>query len=130
MAVHLPERAKQLADAATYVTLATVRPDGSPRMTVLWVARDGDHLLLSTVRGRAKERDIARDPRVGVMFLDQRDPYAYIEVRGQALLGEEGGDDLIDDLSVKYTGRPYQWDDPGEVRLVVRIIPDRVLTFG
>jgi PPOX class probable F420-dependent enzyme len=130
MVVHLPERARQLADAPTYVTLATIRPDGSPRLTVLWVARDGDDLLLSTVLGRAKERDIARDPRVGVMFLDQRDPYAYIEVRGHAVLGEEGGDDLIDELSMKYTGQPYKWDDAHEVRLVVRIIPERVLTFG
>jgi PPOX class probable F420-dependent enzyme len=128
MGQRLPETVRALADASTYVTLATVRPDGAPRLTVLWIERDGDDLLLSTVRGRAKERDIARDPRVGLMFLDQRNPYAYVEVRGTATLTDEGGRDLIDRLAVKYTGEPYKWDSPDAVRVVIRITPDRVLT--
>ncbi|MEX5711794.1 PPOX class F420-dependent oxidoreductase [Parafrankia sp. FMc6] len=130
MAARLPESVRALADAPTYVTLATIRPDGSPRLTVLWIARDGDELLLSTVRGRAKERDIVRDQRVGLMFLDQRDPYSYVEVRGLATLSEEGGKELIDQLATKYTGSPYQWDGPDEVRLVIRVVAERVLTTG
>jgi PPOX class probable F420-dependent enzyme len=130
MRARLPETVKALADAQTYVILATIRPDGAPRMTVLWIDRDGDELLLSTARGRAKERDIARDPRVGLMFLDQRDPYGYVEVRGTATLTEEGGRELIDRLALKYTGVTYRWDDPEEVRLVVRVVPERVLTVG
>ena len=130
MADRLPEPVRALADARTYVVLATIQPDGSPRMTVLWVDRDEDELLLSTVRGRAKERDIARDPRVGLMSLDQGDPYGYVEVRGTATLTEEGGRELIDRLSVKYTGDVYRWDDPDEVRVVVRVVADRVLTVG
>lgn len=131
MVARLPEKARALADAATYVTLATIRPDGSPRMTVLWVARDGDDLLLSTVRGRAKERDMVRDPRVGVMFLDQREPYGYIEVRGRASMTEQGGRDLIDALAFKYTGeKPYRWDTADAVRVVVRVTPESVFTVG
>lgn len=130
MSVRLPEKVKDLADSATYVTLATIRPDGSPRMTVLWITREGDDLLLSTVRGLAKERDIARDPRVGLMFLDQRDPYGYVEIRGHAELTEEGGAELIDRLSVKYTGDTYHWDSPDVVRVVIRVIPEKVMTFG
>ncbi|CUU58461.1 PPOX class F420-dependent enzyme [Frankia sp. CcI49] len=130
MAARLPEAVRALADAPTYVTLATIRPDGSPRLTVLWIARDGDDLLLSTVRGRAKERDIARDPRVGLMFLDQQDPYSYVEIRGVATLSEQGGKELIDLLSVKYNGSPYGWDGPDEVRLVIRVAAERVLTTG
>lgn len=130
MAERLPEPVKALADARTYVTLATIRADGSPRMTVLWIDRDQDALLLSTVRGRAKERDIAREPRVGLLFLDQRDPYSYVEVRGTATLAEEGGRELIDRLSMKYNGDLYRWDEPGEVRVVIRVVADRVLTVG
>ena len=130
MTVRLPEKVKELADSTTYVTLATLRADGSPRMTVLWVTRDGDELLLSTLRGSAKERDMSRDPRVGLMFLDQKDPYGYVEVRGNALISEEGGDELIDELSLKYTGSAYQWDSPESVRVVVRVVPEKVLTFG
>ncbi len=131
MSLYLPEKVKNLADAPTYVTLATIRPDGSPRMTVLWIARDGDDLLLSTIRGRAKERDIARDPRVGIMFLDQRDPYGYVEVRGRAGLSEEGGRELIDALAEKYTGdETYRWDAPETVRIVIRVTAERVFTTG
>jgi PPOX class probable F420-dependent enzyme len=130
MADRLPETVRALADARTYVVMATVQADGSPRMTVLWVDRDDDTLLLSTVRGRAKERDIARDPRVGLMFFDQNNPYGYVEVRGTATLTEQGGRELIDRLSLKYTGDIYRWDDPEEVRVVVRVVANRVLTVG
>jgi len=130
MSVYLPDKVKNLVDAATYVTLATIRPDGSPRMTVLWITRDGNDLLLSTVRGLAKERDIARDPRVGLMILDQQNPYAYVEIRGRAELLEEGGRELIDQLALKYTGDTYQWDSPEVIRVVIRVTPERVMTFG
>jgi PPOX class probable F420-dependent enzyme len=130
MSVRLPQIVKDLADSVIYATLATIRPDGAPRMTVLWVARDGDDLLMSTMRGQAKERDISRDPRVGVMFLDQANPYSYVEVRGQATLTEVGGRELIDELSLKYLGDTYHWDDPDEVRVVIRVRADRVLTTG
>lgn len=130
MADRLPEPVRALADARTYVVLATVQADGSPRMTVLWVDRDEDDLLLSTVRGRAKERDIARDPRVGLMFVDQNDAYGYVEIRGTATLSEQGGRELIDRLSLKYTGDIYRWDDPDEVRVVIRVRAGRVLTVG
>jgi PPOX class probable F420-dependent enzyme len=130
MSVFLPDKVKNLADTVTYVTLATIRPDGSPRMTVLWITRDGDDLLLSTVRGLAKERDIARDPRVGLMFLDQRDPYSYVEIRGRAELLEEGGRELIDRLSLKYTGDTYQWDSPDVIRVVIRVTAEKIMTFG
>jgi PPOX class probable F420-dependent enzyme len=130
MAVPLPDSARKLADSPIYVTLATIRPDGSPRLTVLWIERDGDDLLLSTLRGRAKERDLARDPRAGIMFLDQQDAYGYVEVRGHATLSDEGGRELIDRLAVKYTGEPYKWDAPDAPRVVIRVTPDRVVTMG
>ena len=130
MAVPLPDYARKLADSPIYVTLATVRPDGSPRLTVLWVERDGDDLLLSTLRGRAKERDLARDPRAGVMFLDQQDPYGYVEVRGHTTLSDEGGRELIDRLAVKYTGEPYKWDGPEAERVVIRLTPEKIVTVA
>jgi hypothetical protein len=64
------------------------------------------------------------------MFLDQRDPYGYVEIRGHAELTEEGGAELINQLSVKYTGDAYHWDSPDVVRVVIRVIPEKVMTFG
>jgi PPOX class probable F420-dependent enzyme len=127
----LPDTAKQWLDGKAFVTLATVNPDGSPQCTVHWVTRDGDDVLLSTVRGRRHADNVERDPRVSVLLICPDDPYAYVEVRGTATVTEEGGRELIDDLSEKYRGRrPYDSDRPGAVRLVVRVPPDHVVLYG
>jgi PPOX class probable F420-dependent enzyme len=127
----LPDVAKEWLDATTFPTLATVNADGSPQTTIHWVARDGDDILMSTVRGRLHANNLERDPRVSVMLLAPDDPYAYLEVRATAHVTTEGGRELIDDLMEKYHGRrPYEWDGPDAVRLVVRIPPEKVVLRG
>jgi PPOX class probable F420-dependent enzyme len=128
----LPDRAKEWIDAPTaFPTLATVNADGSPQTTIHWVARDGDDLLISTVRGRRHADNVERDPRVSVMLIAPDNPYAYLEVRATATVTEEGGRELIDDLMEKYHGRrPYEWDGPDAVRLVIRVPPEHVVFHG
>jgi hypothetical protein len=67
-----------------------------------------------------------RDPRVAVCAFDPANPYSYFTVNGTVTLDERGGRELIDELSVKYTGGPYTFDGPDAVRLVCRVRPDRV----
>lgn len=127
----LPEKVKELVDGPNFVTFGTTGPDGTPQLTVHWIARDGDDLLLSTVRGRKKELNLRANKRVSVMMIDPADPYAYFEVRGTATVTEDGGRELIDDLHEKYRGaRPYPWDPPEAVRVVVRVPPEHVVTRG
>lgn len=127
----LSDAAKRWLDEPTFVSLATVNRDGSPQSTVHWVARDGDDILLSTVRGRRHANNVERDPRVSVLLIAPDDSYKYLEVRGTATVTEEGGRELIDDLMEKYHGRrPYPWDKPDAVRLVVRVPPDHVVDRG
>ena len=127
----LPDAARDWLDQPTFVTLATVNADGSPQTTVHWVARDGDDILMSTVRGRRHANNLERDPRVSVMVVNPTNPYGYLEVRATAVLTEEGGRALIDDLCQKYRGiTPYPWDAPDNVRLVVRVPPEHVVFHG
>jgi PPOX class probable F420-dependent enzyme len=127
----LSDAAKRWLDDKTFVSLATVNADGSPQSTVHWVTRDGDDILLSTVRGRRHANNVERDPRVSVLVIAPEDPYKYLEVRGTATVTEEGGRELIDDLMEKYHGRrPYEWDTPDAVRLVIRVPPDHVVARG
>ena len=127
----LSEAAKSWVDGKAFVSLATVNADGSPQSTVHWVARDGDDLLLSTVRGRRHANNVERDPRVSVLLIAPDNPYKYLEVRGTATVTEEGGRELIDDLMEKYHGRrPYEWDTPDTVRLVIRVPPEHVVDRG
>ncbi|ARE78641.1 PPOX class F420-dependent oxidoreductase [Streptomyces sp. NPDC059558] len=122
---------KVIDDSPVFASVATIQPDGSPQVSVTWLARDGDDLLVSTTVGRRKERNLRRDPRVTVLINPSDAPYTYAEVRGTAQLTTEGGQELIDALSRKYTGKEYADFNPASAedseRVVVRITPRKVV---
>ncbi|MFD7864479.1 PPOX class F420-dependent oxidoreductase [Streptomyces sp. NPDC059783] len=131
MTAALSEELKALLDSPVFVTVATIQPDGSPQVSPVWVKRDGEQVLISTTTGRRKERNLARDPRVSVVVQPFDAPYTYAEIRGTATLTTEGGQALIDELSLKYTGKPYAEFNPSAdddaPRVVVRITPRKVV---
>ncbi|MGC0417329.1 PPOX class F420-dependent oxidoreductase [Embleya sp. AB8] len=122
---------KVIDDSPVFATVATIQPDGSAQLSVTWLARDGDDLLISTTTGRRKERNLRRDPRITVMINPAHTPYVSAEVRGTATVTTEGGQELIDRLSRKYTGKKYadfnaaSADDTA--RVVVRVTPTQVV---
>lgn len=122
---------KLLDDTPVFATVGTVQPDGSPQLSVTWIARDGDDLLISTTVGRRKEKNIRRDPRVTVLINPHNAPYTYAEVRGTATLTTEGAQELINTLSRKYTGKDYADFNPAAAedaqRVVVRVSPRKVV---
>ncbi|MGW9137182.1 PPOX class F420-dependent oxidoreductase [Streptomyces sp. NPDC055681] len=131
MAAELSEELRSLLDTPVFVTVATIQPDGSPQLSPVWVKRDGNDVLFSTTRGRRKEENLSRDPRVSVVVQPFAAPYTYAEIRGVAALTTEGGDELIDELSVKYTGKKYAEFNPAsgddDERVVVRITPQKIV---
>lgn len=113
----------------TFASVATVLPDGSPQVTLTWVDTDGESILINTSRGRLKERNLRRDPRVALAVFDPDDPYGRaFYVQGRAELSEgEGALSHINSLAKKYLGQDeYPWLQPGEVRVKVRILPHKV----
>ncbi len=125
----IPESARRLLNAPHFATVATTQPDGSSQQTVVWVKTDGDDVLFSTIRGRRKTLNMERDPRASVMVYDSDNPYAYVEIRGTVSMTEEGGDDLIHELSHAYTGKRFPGDDGTDhVRVVCRLTPAKVIT--
>ncbi|WP_438486517.1 PPOX class F420-dependent oxidoreductase [Streptomyces sp. S186] len=131
MTATLSDKLKELLDSPVFVTVGTIQPDGSPQLSPVWVKRDGDDLLFSTTVGRRKEQNIRRDPRVSVVLQPFDAPYSYAEIRGEATLSTEGGQELIDELSLKYTGKRYAEFNPASAdddqRVVVRITPRKVV---
>src|SRR5258708_14217134 len=115
MANELTERQRSLLDEKHYGFVTTLLPDGSPQTTVVWVDHDGDNLVFNTARARLKTRNLERDPRVSVAVIDPSNPFdRSLVVRGRAELIDEGADDHIDRLTMKYTGRErYPWRRPG-----------------
>lgn len=125
----LSEGVRKLFDAANFATVTSINPDGGPQSTVVWVRRDGDDVLFSTIRGRRKPRNFARDARASILVIDPEDPYRYAEVRGTVTMEDDPAGDLIQELSLKYTGKPWE-DQPGAERLIVRVRPDKVTLRG
>jgi PPOX class probable F420-dependent enzyme len=121
MGLTLSEATLALLDGTNYAVLATVNPDGSPQTSVVWVGRDGTDLLISTVEGRVKHRNMVRDPRVSVTVIDSADPENYVELRGTVTMTPDAGRQVDTQLSWKYDGRDPDPDRPGAVRVVVQV---------
>ncbi|HUN33697.1 MAG TPA: PPOX class F420-dependent oxidoreductase [Trebonia sp.] len=121
MGIQLSESARRLIDGRNYAVLATVNSDGSPHTSVMWIGRDGDDVVMSTVEGRRKHRNMLRDPRVSVTVIDSADPETYVELRGLATMTFDDGRRVDTGLSWKYDGKDPGQDQPGAVRVVVRV---------
>lgn len=132
MSTVLPEPARAVVDALSFATVATIEPSGAPQTSVVWITREGDTLVFSTVLGRRKADNMQRDPRVSVLVLNPDNPYSYLEVRGRVSMTEQGGRELIDTLAAKYRGlERYPWDDGTDnVRVVCRVQADKVVWHG
>jgi PPOX class probable F420-dependent enzyme len=126
----LDETARELLDGKNFATVATLRPDGAPQSSVVWVARDGDTAVFSTTAGRQKARNLTRDPRISLAVFDLHNPYLSVEIRGRAELIADPDKVLPHALSHKYLGIDPPLDETGEVRLIVRVIPEKILHFS
>ena len=125
----LTEEQAQLFLDKNFGALATIREDGTPHVTPVWVDYDGEHVVFNTATGRAKWKHMLRDPRVTIEVTSMENPYEYVTVIGTAELEEsEEANRHIDKLSEKYTGNAkFQSHQPNERRVIVRITPERVL---
>lgn len=121
-----------LTTKAAFANLATLNPDGSPQVTPVWVDFDGTHVVINTAKGRVKAKNLAREPRVALSVFDPDNPYRYIAIQGHVVeMTEAGGDAHIDKMAKKYLGKDtYPGRAPGEVRIVVKIAPDKLHTNG
>ncbi|GAA4746392.1 PPOX class F420-dependent oxidoreductase [Amnibacterium soli] len=126
--MELPAKVLDLLHAASTCYLATTMPDGSPQLTQVWVDTDGTDVLINTVEGHQKLRNVRRDPRVALTLSSPADPSAYVQVRGSVReITTEGAREHIDELSQKYLGRPYpDFGGGGQQRVLLRIAPARV----
>ena len=114
-----------------YAVVTTLRPDGTPHQTVVWVDTDDGDVLINTAEGRAKPRYMRENPNVSVAVVNPANGYHSLVVSGKAELTHEGADDHIDKLAKKYLDADsYPYRKEGEVRVVVRIRPDRIEAAG
>jgi PPOX class probable F420-dependent enzyme len=109
----------------------TLRSDGSPHTTVVWVDVDDETVMFNTVVGRAKERHLRRDPRASLIAIDPQNAYRWVSVSGRTELTTDGADEQIDKLAKKYLDEnEYPWRRPEDQRITVRIYPEHVDSYG
>ena len=132
MATIPASHADLLKEKKAFANLATLNADGSPQVTPVWVDFDGTHVLVNTAKGRVKAKNLEREKRVALSIADPENPYRYLGIQGRVTeMTESGGDAHIDKMAKKYMGKDtYPFRTPGEVRVIVKISPDKVHTNG
>ena len=130
--MNLPEGLVALLRQPSPCFLTTLMPDGSPQMTETWVDTDGKHVVINTVQGFQKVRNVERDPRVAVSVSDPSDPFRYYSVRGRVVnVTTEGGAEHIEALAQRYTGGPDPWyGGRDQVRVILTISADKIHGMG
>ena len=128
----IPESFRDIFAKKAFAHVATVGRDGTPQVTPVWVDYDGTHVRFNTARGRVKDKNLQRSPKIALSVQDPDNPYRYVQVRGRVVeMTEKDADAPIDALSKKYTGRDkYANRRPGEVRVLVKILPEKVQSMG
>ncbi len=128
----IPAPYLDLLERPLLAVLATVMPDGSPQATPLWFDYDGQVIRVNSARGRIKDRNMRREPRVALVIIDDANPYRYIQIRGRVVEIIEGeiAHVHINELSQRYTGRDWQSPRPDEERVIYCIRPERVSAKG
>jgi PPOX class probable F420-dependent enzyme len=111
-----------------FAQLATLMADGSPQVSPVWMDFDGQALLINTARGRIKDLNMQRDPRVAVAIQDPDNPYRKLLIRGKVIENTEvGADAHIDKLAMKYRGlKKYPNRKTGEVRVIYKISIEKI----
>ena len=127
-----PEKYADLLQKKSLAQLATLMPDGSPQVSPVWFEYDGQHILINSAKGRVKDRNMRRDPRVGLDIVDPENPYRHVSLRGRVVaITEDGADAHIDKLAKKYLNvDKYPYRGNAEVRVIYKINPEGAHTMG
>jgi PPOX class probable F420-dependent enzyme len=125
MTVELSDMARDVLDGPHLAVLATANADGRPQSSVIFVRRDGDTVVFSTIKGRLKTRNIARDPRVSLLVAD-RQAGRYVEIRGTVDVTDDPEKRLLYEMYDRYMGGTAPPPEPDAERLIVRITADKV----
>ena len=132
MSQSIPDKYRDLFSKRAFASLATLMPDGSPQVTPVWVDLEGDLVIVNTAKGRQKDKNMRRDPRVALALIDPDNPYRYLEIRGRVVeIVEQGADPHIDKMAKKYLGADkYPYRQASETRVMFKIQSERVNTMG
>lgn len=128
----IPENMRDILDKPSFGHLATLMPDGSPQVSPVWLDMDGDDIIVNSAKGRVKDKNMTRDPRVAISVSDPGNPYRTLMIRGRVVeITTKGADDHINRMAKKYLGKDvYPFRQSGEERVLYRIKLESVSSMG
>jgi len=132
MAAGIPEKYRDLFNKRAFAALSTLMPDGRPQVTPVWCDLEGGLVIFNSAKGRQKDKNVRRDPRVALAIIDPDNPYRYLEIRGRVVeITEEGADAHIDKMAKKYLDADkYPYRQSGEVRVLYKVQPEHTSMMG
>jgi PPOX class probable F420-dependent enzyme len=132
MTAQIPDKYRDLFTKQAFAHLGTLMPDGSPQVTPVWVDYDDGFIRVNTAKGRVKDKNMRQNKKVALSIIDPENPYRHLAVRGHVEeVTEQGADAHIDSLAKKYLGKDkYPFRQPGEVRVIYKIRPEKVAANG
>jgi PPOX class probable F420-dependent enzyme len=126
--IELGETARAVLDGPHVAVIATSNADGRAQSSVIFVKRDGDTVVFSTIKGRLKTRNMARDPRVSLLVVD-KERGRYVEIRGIVEITEDPEKRLLYEMYDRYMGGVSPPPEPEAERLIVRVTAEKVYQF-
>jgi PPOX class probable F420-dependent enzyme len=135
-AMELHPEARELIESDAHAHMATVNPDGSPQLTLVWVGLEGDEIVSAHLFANRKVQNVQRDPRVSISIegegAAENGLRRYLGITGRARLEEGGAPELLQRLAHTYMGPGVKFppmDDP-PAGYVIRTTPERVHGSG
>jgi PPOX class probable F420-dependent enzyme len=128
----IPESHRDLFTKPAFGHFTTLMADGAPQVTPVWCDFADGFVLINTAKGRLKERNVRRDPRVALEISDPANPYRYVQIRGRVVeFDEKTADTHINKMAKKYLNADtYPFRQPGEVRVLLKIRPEKVQAYA
>jgi PPOX class probable F420-dependent enzyme len=128
MDITLNDVARDVLDGPHIAAIATSNADGRPQSSLIFVKRDGDTVVFSTIKGRLKTRNMARDPRVSLLVVD-KGQNRYLEIRGRVEITDDPEKRLLYEMYDRYMDGIAPPPEPDAERLIVRITAQKVYQF-
>ncbi len=124
----IPDEARHLFTGRDFAHVTTLNPDGTPQASPVWIGFDGDLVFFNTNEGNVKTKNLRDTPNVAVSIISQANPYESLVIQGKVVeMTGEGAEEGIDALAQRYLGvDSFPFRRPGEVRVIVKIRPEKV----
>jgi len=122
---------RQFLESHRLAVLGVQREGKPPHLSPVYYVVDGNDLLVSVTKTRAKTKLIERAGRLSLCVLDEHFPFRYLRVEGPASLENDGAVELMMRVGEKMQGRPLpdsarpniEERARNEQRIVLRIKP-------